>query len=193
MIDFLQGELASKSPGVAIVRTAGVGLRLHVSLATYESLPKVGQEVRLLTCLHVREDELRLYGFATEVERQLFHMLLGVSQIGPMVAMRILSGCTPGQLKRYVLDEDVDALKSMVKGIGAKTARRLVAELQGPVEGLAVEPWEGPAGQVARDAVAALIALGESRAAAERAVKAAVKKLGADADRQSLVEEALSH
>lgn len=193
MIDFLQGELVFKSPGAATVRMVGVGFRLHVSLATYESLPRVGGEVRLLTYLHVREDELSLYGFATQVERELFRMLLGVSQIGPMVAMRILSGCSPAQLKRYIMDEDIDALKSMVKGIGAKTARRLVAELHGPVQELAVEPWEGPAGQVARDAVAALVALGESRAAAEKAVKAAVKKLGADADSQSLVEEALSH
>ncbi len=193
MIDLLQGELVFKSPGAATVRTAGVGFRLHVSLATYESLPRIGAEVRLLTYLHVRKDELSLYGFATEVERQLFRMLLGVSQIGPMVALRILSGCSPAQLKRYILDEDIDALKSMVKGIGAKTARRLVAELHGPVQELAVAPWEGPAGQVARDAIAALVALGEARAAAEKAVNAAVKKLGTEADSQSLVEEALSH
>ena len=141
----------------------------------------------------MREDELCLYGFATELERDLFRMLRGVSRVGPMVAMRVLSSCSAAQFKRYILDEDVDALKTMVKGIGAKTARRLVAELQEPVKELAVAPSEPVASQAARDAIQALIALGESRAAAERAVKAALEKLGPDVDRQRLVEQALAH
>lgn len=193
MIDFLQGQLVSKSPAAAIIRVAGVGFRVYTPLSTYEALPREGEEARLLTHLHAREDGLSLYGFATELERDLFRMLLGVSQIGPMVAMRILSSCPPARFKRYILDEDVDALKTMVKGIGPKSARRLIVELQGPVEALAVEPLEAPASQVVRDAIQALVALGESRIAAEKAVNAALKKLGPDADRQSLVEQALSH
>jgi Holliday junction DNA helicase RuvA len=191
MIDFLHGRLVEKGPAAVTVQVAGIGLRVSVPFSTYEALPAEGSEVRLHTHLHVREDEMSLYGFASEAERALFRMLLGVSRIGPMVALRVLSGCRPEDFKRYVLDGDADALQSLVKGIGAKTAKRLVLELQGPIEDLAVAA-EAPAAGVARDAVQALMALGEPRAAAERAVRAAVEKLGIDADLQRIVEEALS-
>jgi Holliday junction DNA helicase RuvA len=191
MIEFLQGALVSKAPAVVTIRVAGVGFLVQVPLSTYEALPREGAEVKLLTHLQVGEDEFRLYGFATELERDLFRMLLGVSHVGPVVALRVLSSCSPAQFKRYVLDGDADALKGMAKGIGAKTARRLVAELQEPMKQLAVAPAEAVGGRPALDAIQALVALGESRAAAERAVKAALAKLGQDADRQSLVEEAL--
>lgn len=191
MIDFLHGRLVDKGPAGVTVQVAGIGLRVSVPFSTFEALPPEGSEVRLHTHLHVREDELSLYGFASEAERALFRMLLGVSRIGPMVALRVLSGCRPEDFKRYVLDGDADALQSLVKGIGAKTAKRLVLELQGPIEDLPVAA-EAPAAGVARDAVQALMALGESRSAAERAVRAAVEKLGGDADLQQIVEEALS-
>jgi Holliday junction DNA helicase RuvA len=193
MIEFLHGILAAKSPARVTVQIAGIGLEALVPLSTYEALPREGEEVRLLTHLHLRDDALSLYAFASEQERELFRMLLGVSQVGPMVALRVLSSIRPADFKRYILDEDADALKDMVKGIGAKTARRLIAELQGAVQELSVEAAE-PLGDAAlRDAVQALVALGESRASAERAVRAAVQKLGAEADCQRLVEEALGH
>jgi Holliday junction DNA helicase RuvA len=193
MYEFLQGELDSKSPGAVTVLVGGVGYRLRVPLSTYEALPREGAQVRLLTHLHVREDALTLYGFASETERDLFRMLLGVSQIGPMVALRIMSSCSPPQFKRYILDGDVDALKSMVKGVGAKTAQRLVLELKGPMEDLAVAPAERATDRLSRDAVEALLALGESRPAAEKAVRAAVERLGPNASLQELVSEAFSH
>ncbi len=192
MIDFLQGALVRKSPAAVTVQVAGVGFFVQIPLSTYEALPPEGAEVRLLTHLLVREDDLSLYGFATELERELFRMLLGVSRVGPVVALKVLGSCPADRFKRYILDEDAAALQAMAKGIGAKTARRLIAELQGPVKRLAVTPAEAEGGQAAADAVQALVALGEPRAAAERAVKAAVERLGRDADRQRLVEEALS-
>lgn len=192
MYDFLQGELVSKTPAAATIRVGGIGYRVQIPLSTYEALPSEGAEVKLVTHLHVREDELSLYGFATELERDLFRMLLPVSHVGPVAAMRVLSSCSAAQFKRYILDEDADALKSMVKGIGAKTARRLIVELQGAVKDLAVAPAEAVVDQTVRDAVQALIALGESRAAAQKAVRAAMEKLGPDVSRQKLVEEALS-
>jgi Holliday junction DNA helicase RuvA len=192
MMEFLQGALASKAPTTLTIQLAGVGFRVQIPLSTYEAIPEEGAEVKLLTYLHVREDELTLYGFATDLERQLFLMLLGVSRIGPMVALRVLSSCPAAQFKRYILEEDADALKAVCRGIGAKTARRLIAELQGAVQELAVAPEETPGGQPAQDAIRALMALGESRAAAERAVKAALEKLGSGADTQSLIGEALS-
>ncbi|KPK62651.1 MAG: hypothetical protein AMK73_05795 [Planctomycetes bacterium SM23_32] len=192
MIEFLQGILAAKTPATATVQVAGVGFQAQIPLSTYEALPREGRQVRLLTHLHLRDDGLSLYAFATEQERELFRMLLGVSQIGPAVALRVLSSCRPAEFKRYILDEDTDALASMVKGIGAKTARRLVAELQGAVKELPVAAAASTASQNVRDAVQALMALGESRAGAERAVRAAVERLGPDADRQKLVEAALA-
>lgn len=192
MMEFLQGALASKAPTALTIQVAGVGFRVCIPLSTYEAIPEEGAEVKLLTYLHVREDELTLYGFATDLERQLFLMLLGVSRIGPMVALRVLSSCPAAQFKRYILEEDADALKAVCKGIGTKTARRLIVELQGAVQELAVAPEEAPGGAPGQDAIRALMALGESRAAAERAVKAALEKLGGGADTQSVIAEALS-
>jgi len=192
MIDFLQGALISKAPTAVTVQVAGIGYRVQVPLSTYEALPKEGAQVSLLTHLLVREEEMSLYGFATALERELFRMLLGVSRIGPARALKVLSGCPPAQFKRYILDGDADALKAVVKGVGTKTARRLITELQEPVKRLAVAAAEAPAGQAVLDAVQALVALGESRAAAERAIRAAVAKLGPDADRQALLQAALA-
>lgn len=193
MLEFLQGELVSKAPAEATVRVGGIGFRVRIPLSTYDGLPREGAEVRLLTHLHVREDELSLYGFATELERELFRMLLPVNKVSTVVALRVLSSCSPAQFKRYILDEDVDALKSMVKGVGPKTAGRMILELQGPVQDLAVVAEEKEVDQVARDALRALLTLGETRPAAEKAVRAAMEKLGPDASLQRLVEEAFSH
>lgn len=192
MIDFLQGELVSKSPSAAIIRVSGVGFRVNVPVSTFEALPAEGSEARLLTYLHVREDELSLYGFSAPAERRLFRMLLGVSQIGPAVALRVLSSCTVAQFKRFILDEDADSLKALVKGIGAKTASRLILELKSAVEELDVEAAPTATSRAASDAIRALVSLGESRAAAERAVLEALERLGEDVDEQQLVQEALS-
>lgn len=192
MIDFLHGDLVAKAPAAVTVQVGGIGFRVQVPLSTFEALPLEGSAVKLLTHLYLREDEVSLYGFATGPERELFRMLLGVSRVGPMVALRVLGGCSVEQFKRYVLDEDADSIRSLVKGIGTKTARRLVVELKEPIEGLPVAAAQSETARAFRDAVLALVALGEPRAAAEQAVKAAADKLGPMADSQSLVEEALS-
>jgi Holliday junction DNA helicase RuvA len=192
MIEFIEGELVQKSPTVAIVSNGGLGFGVQIPLSTFDALPREGQSIRLLTHLYVREDEMRLYGFASATERQLFRMLLNVSRIGPMVALRVLSSCQAAQFKQLVLSEDGAALAHMVKGIGTKTARRLILELQDPIKELDVEFVETPAAQLARDTVQALVALGESRQDAERAVRAAMEKLGGDVDQQQLMREALS-
>ena len=190
MIDSLQGRLLAKSPTAASIDVGGVGLAVRIPLSTYEALPPEGGRVNLLTQLLVREEELCLFGFATDGERELFRMLLPVSRIGPAVALRVLSSCTPAQFKRYVMDGNADALKATVKGIGAKTAARLIVELRERIEQLPVAAEDG-GGHAARDAVQALVALGEPLPGAERAVRAALAKLGPGADRQKLVEEAL--
>jgi Holliday junction DNA helicase RuvA len=192
MFEFLQGELVGKTPAAATILVGGVGYEVRTPLSTYEALPREGAQVRLLIHLRVREDELTLYGFATSIERDMFRMLLGVSQIGPATALRVLSSCSAAQFKRLILDEDADALRAMVKGVGPKTARRLVLELKEPVKELAVAPAETEADQVARDAIQALVALGETRPAAQKAIRKALEKLGPGAGLQELLEEALS-
>jgi len=192
MIESLHGKLVAKRPGSAVLRLGGVGLLVHIPLSTYDALPRPGQEAGLITHLHVRDDDVVLYGFGTELERELFRMLLGVSRIGPAVALRVVSCCPAADFKRYVLDEDADAIRTLVRGIGTKTARRLVAELREAVEDLDVQPTESMADTLTRDAVQALMALGESRITAEKAVRAALEKLGPETDQQALIQEALS-
>jgi Holliday junction DNA helicase RuvA len=192
MIEFLDGELVAKSPQAATVRVSGVGFNVRIPLSTYDALPLEGRRVRLLTHLHLREDGLSLYGFATELERRLFRMLTGVSGISNAIALRVLGSCSPAEFKRLILDGQADVLSHMVKGIGAKIAGRMVLELKKPIQELEVQAAQSAAGQVARDVVEALVALGEPRADAERAVRETLARLGPDADHQQLLQGALS-
>ncbi len=191
MIESLEGTLTSKSPTSLTIEVAGVGFEVHVPLSTFAAMPEAGQRVRLLTHLHVREDQLRLFGFATQAERRLFLMLIGVNRVGPAVALQVLSSCSVEDFTRYVVAGDVKALATLVKGVGKKTAQRLVLELRGELAELEAEAPEvlSPAGA---DAVKALVSLGESAAAARRAVRQAIKKLGPDASAEALMREALS-
>ncbi|MCD6416397.1 MAG: Holliday junction branch migration protein RuvA [Planctomycetes bacterium] len=191
MIDSLQGEVIAKSPSVLVLRVGGIGFRIYIPLSTFEALPPEGQDATILTHLYVREDELSLYGFARPGERQLFRLLLSISRVGPSVALRILSSCSPAEFKRFVIDEDVDSLKTLVKGIGKKTAMRLIVELHDSIEDLGVEAARAARSQVVRNAVEALVSLGESRSAAERAVLDAVERLGPDADEERVVHAAI--
>jgi Holliday junction DNA helicase RuvA len=192
MIEFLDGELVARSPQAAIVLVSGVAFRVQIPLSTYDVLPREGRRVRLLTHLHLREDGLSLFGFATELERRLFRMLINVSGISNAIALRVLGSCSPAEFKRLIMDGQADVLSHMVKGVGAKIAARMVLELKKPIEELEVQAAESAAGQVAREAVQALVALGEPRADAERAVRDALAKLGPDADHQQLLQQALS-
>ncbi|MBW3595518.1 MAG: Holliday junction branch migration protein RuvA [Actinobacteria bacterium] len=129
MIGYLSGEVAARDADGCIIDVNGVGYRLACSGTTLAGLPSVGQTARLFTHLHVREDILALYGFATEAERAMFEALIGVSGIGPKVALQICSAFAPDAFKRALVTDDVDAICS-VPGIGKKTAGRVVLELK---------------------------------------------------------------
>lgn len=193
MIDSLEGVLASKTPAAVTLVVGGVGFQVHVPLSTYSALPEPGARVRLLTHLYFREDQLRLYGFATEPERRLFLSLVGVNRVGPGVAIQVLSSCSVDEFTRYVMAGDVTALTRLVKGVGKKTAQRLVLELKGELVESADADGAPLAGLAAEDAVTALVKLGESPATARKAVRRALKKLGPDADVESVVRQILSH
>ena len=172
----------------------GVGYLVEIPLSTYYVLPAEGQSVRLHTYLHVQEDALRLFGFATLAEREMFLRLISVARIGPKVAVGILSGIGAAELRAAVLAGDVARL-ARIPGVGVKSAERLVVELREKVltieglEGLKPQEAAGPAGELRRDALSALLNLGYRRAQAERALSEVAA--GDLADLETILREAL--
>lgn len=160
-----------------VVGCGGVGYLLVVPMSTYDALhPVAGQQVSLRTYQHVRENALTLYGFGSEEERELFLLLIErVSGIGPAIALAVLSGMPVRTFKQGVVDGDI-ALLSQVKGLGKKTAERIILEMKDKVG--VVETWQGAAGrpQGAQDAEMALISLGYKQAEARKAVDRALKE-----------------
>ncbi|MEO6463306.1 MAG: Holliday junction branch migration protein RuvA [Candidatus Eisenbacteria bacterium] len=129
MIARLEGVLVARDPEASVVDVAGVGYAVAHSLHTYSDLPAVGTRLALFTHLHVREDALQLYGFSTAEERRLFELLIGVSGVGPKVALAVLSGLAPASFARAVKDENLGAL-TRIAGVGKKTAERIVIDLR---------------------------------------------------------------
>lgn len=165
MIALVRGTLAYKSIDHVIVDVAGVGYRLSIPLSTFYSLPETG-EVSLFTHTHVREDALLLYGFLTLEEKNLFVILIGISGVGPKLAINILSHIPAGDLKRALAAGDIKRLSGL-PGIGKKTAERLVLELKdkvGPTDGLPLSAEKTAAGTTAsilsNDVISALVNLG---------------------------------
>ncbi len=164
MIGFLRGVLAAKHPPVLLVDVGGVGYELEAPMSTFYELPDVGETVRLVTHLAVREDAHILYGFASEAERSLFRGLIRVSGVGPRIALAILSGISVEGFARCVRTEDSASLVK-VPGIGKKTAERLIVEMRDRLsagERLAGAPAEAVPGPASAEdeAYGALVALG---------------------------------
>ena len=164
MIAYVRGILAEKDPTRAVIEAAGVGYELLVPLSTYEKLPRTGSETKLLAYHCVREDDEILFGFATEGERAMFAKLTSVSGVGPKIALAILSGSSIAELSMSIAGGDFKRI-SAIKGVGRKTAEKICVELKDKVgefafSGRGVDGEDAVATQVARDAVAALRALG---------------------------------
>lgn len=192
MIVSIRGRLREKGATSAWIDVGGLGYGLSISLSTYESLPRAGEEVELLTYLVVREDSHQLYGFATPEERHLFELLLTVSGVGPKVALAILSGLRPEALTRSIRAGDVGALTT-VSGVGRKTAERILVDLRDKMEAEAVPvPAGGPVTAGYEDAVAALVSLGFPRPAAVKAVQAAAEGADGQLPIEDLVRRALA-
>jgi Holliday junction DNA helicase RuvA len=177
MITFLDGKLISALPTQAVVDVSGVGYEVFIPLSSYDKLPSVGQSIRILTHLAVREDAHVLYGFMTAAERDLFRLLVNnVSGIGPKLALAVLSGMTVNHFKAAVVNSDVTSL-SKISGLGKKTAERIILELKDKL-GVAAA-WEAasamhaptPEQEQANEAVLALIALGYKQVEAHKAVR----------------------
>jgi len=192
MIASLRGVLAEKSPGSCVIECAGVGYLVSVSAHTAQSLPWPGEQVSLRTRQIVREDALQLFGFADAEELELFDLLIGVSGVGPRLALAVLSGLRPQALARAIREEQIGALVA-IPGIGRKTAERLVVELRDKLEA----PFGAPrdTGVLPRsgrfdDAVAALVRLGYTAPQAQEAVRRAAAG-GDDLSPEELVRRSL--
>lgn len=177
MIASLSGILSHKSPAWIIVDVNGVGYQVFLPLSTFYSLPDAGAPVRLHVHTHVREDALLLYGFFQMEEKEAFLLLQDVAGIGPKLALGILSGITVEELIGAIRREDKGRL-SLVPGVGAKTAGRMVLELKGKIDHLscaALEPVAAAAAPacVSDDALSALLNLGYKRPHAEDAIRKA--------------------
>jgi Holliday junction DNA helicase RuvA len=187
----LEGVLAEKRPDALLLDVAGVGYEVRVSLLTFLALPDEGKTLRLRIHTHVREDALQLFGFLTEDERILFRQLLGISGIGPRLALAILSGLPPDQLAAAIRAGELARLTA-IPGVGKKTAERIVVDLRDKLAALALaRPEPEPGSDVEQAAVSALANLGYPQAHAERAVRRALESLPEDAKLETAIVEAL--
>ena len=176
MIGFLRGRIFEKHPNKVIVDVQGVGYEVFVPLSTYYDLGETGDDAALRIYTHVREEALQLYGFLTELEKQLFERLIAISGIGPRLAIAVLSGMETRDLLASVQRGDVARLTS-IPGVGKKTAERIVLELKDKLAQLAPPVAReaavaSPGDQVRGNLMSALQNLGYQRAHAEKAVEA---------------------
>jgi holliday junction DNA helicase RuvA len=183
MIAFLRGHLHEKHPNRLIVDVHGVGYEVFVPLSTFYRMPDAGHEVSLRVHTHVREDAIALFGFASELELQVFERLIAISGIGPKVALAVLSGIDALELAQAVQQGDVVRLTA-IPGVGKKTAERIGLELKDRLP-LALAAGAQPAGAAAvaaadlrGDLLSALLNLGYHRTLAEKAVDKALKVAG---------------
>ena len=195
MIATLRGILEHKSPNMVVLDVNGVGYQVVIPLSTFYTLPKEKEKVYLEIHTHVREDTISLFGFFTPEEKLLFEHLIGVTKIGPKLAINILSGIGSSDLKTAIIASDLATL-SNIPGVGRKTAERLVYELREKMQLLPVgkkriyesEIFSG--NQVLDDVISALTNLGYSRIEAEEAAKRAFKSCDTNG-KSATVEEVL--
>lgn len=171
MYEYISGSVAESAPAYAVLDAGGVGYYLHISLETYSAIEHA-REAKLFVHYVVREDAQLLYGFATKVERELFRLLISVSGVGGNTARMILSTYSPAELQSIITTGNAVLLKN-VKGLGLKTAQKIIVELSGKLTALGAE--EGIASvagsETTGEAIAALVMLGFARTAAEKAVR----------------------
>ena len=195
MIVYLNGVLAEKSPDNVVVECCGVGYEALIPLSTFDRLPATGENVKLFTYHAVREDDEILFGFFTRDERDMFVKVTAVSGVGPKTALAVLSGFTTGDLQLAIAQGDAKRIAT-VKGIGKKTAERIVVELKdkvNPIEALANSSVASTGTQraVLRDAMLALTALGFSDDKARKMVSDVLEADPQIADTEAVIKKAL--
>ena len=193
MIVTIRGKLIRKMPAEIIIEDGGLGYALSISTNTYDQLPKLGDEISLLTYFHVTENNQSLFAFSNETERELFLMLIGVSGIGPKTAIILLSSVTPNEFKRRLIAGEVSMLTAL-PGIGPKTARRIIVELKDKFVKLSVDDLPREDDDIVpevSDAYDALLALGFQMSDIRRAI-GKMKKGSQDMRTEEIVKRVLA-
>jgi Holliday junction DNA helicase RuvA len=170
MIAYIKGKLIEKNPTYAIIESGGLGYFVHISLHTYSQIPDQ-ESVKLFTHFHVREDAQSLYGFSSQMEREIFRLLISVSGVGTATARVMLSSMAPEEIQQAIASDNVSLLKT-VKGIGAKTAQRIIIDLRDKIlKTYDIDVISTSIGNTAREeALSALDVLGFSRKQTQRII-----------------------
>lgn len=178
MIDYIKGQITELTPTEIIIETFGIGYRILISLQTYEGF-NGKKDATVYIHHYLREDEELYYGFATKDERELFRLLIGVSGIGASTARMMLSSLTADEIRNAIIAEDINKIKS-IKGIGLKSAQRLILELKDKVvKGAGTDNnvlFSSTANAATEEAVTALVMLGFTKANVTKAVTAVLKE-----------------
>ena len=191
MITHIKGRLVEKTPTYVVIDCQGIGYKLHISLQTFSNIKE--ENCLLFTHLSVKEDSHTLYGFLDENERSLFRNLISVSGVGPSTAQIVLSTFSANETRQYIISADVAALQS-VKGIGGKTAQRIIIDLKDKL-GKGIASNDIPLYQdndLRNQALSALVALGFSKKIAEQKVDKILRDNSEDISVEALVKAALS-
>ncbi len=193
MFDFIYGNIACKNPTTVTIETNGIGYKLHIPLSTFEKISNK-EKTKLYTKLTIRDDEIKIYGFYSLEERDMFNLLLSVNGVGSNVALTILSSSSISQFESYVVSNDPKSLQR-IKGIGKKTAERIILELKESIK--SVLPYSKSSAEtknmaIISDAIMAMISLGYARPEAEKAVSKATDNVDVTEGVEVLIKEALS-
>ncbi|MFO7979075.1 MAG: Holliday junction branch migration protein RuvA [Bacteroidales bacterium] len=193
MISFIEGNLEEKNPAYLVINCHGVGYQIHISLHTYSQIPDSGF-VRLHTFQVIREDAHQLFGFSGKPERELFRHLISVSGVGPNTARMILSSMSPDEIKLAIVNNNLSVLQS-IKGIGAKSAQRIIVDLKDRLEKEGILQDENlimSDNTIHEEALSALVMLGFAKNSAQKTLTAILKrKQGTAVSVEELVKEAL--
>jgi holliday junction DNA helicase RuvA len=190
----IHGKLIAKDlDSLAVMTSGGVGYELKIPLSVYETLPKVGEDVKLHTSLVVKEDSWQLFGFVSVFEKLLFEKLLTANGVGPSLAIGLLSALSASRLIRAIREKDIPTLQSVPR-VGRKKAERLILDLADKLDGLGEMTGSAaaPASAAADDAMRALVSLGYSSADAERGVRAALDSGATSKSAAELIRAALA-
>lgn len=192
MIAYLKGPIAHKNASFVVIEAGGVGYHVNISLYTYTKI-EGSETVKLLTHFHVKEDQQTLFGFYDERERNLFRLLISVNGVGPATALVVLSSMNPEELRSAVIGEDVASIRR-VKGIGPKTAQRIIIDLK---DKMLKESGEAPlmhsteSNTLRAEALSALVNLGFARPAVQRALNRVMQAKPQTATPEDLIKLAL--
>ena len=190
MITHIKGKLVEKTPTYVVIDCNGIGYKLHISLQTYSNIKE--ENCFLFTHLSVKEDSHTLYGFSDEQERTLFRNLISVSGVGPSTAQVVLSTFSPQETCQYIISADVAALQS-VKGIGGKTAQRIIIDLKDKLgKGITTDIPLYQNNDLRNQALSALVALGFNKKLAEQKVDKILRDSSEEISVEALVKSALS-